>query len=55
MANPFETQQTPATIQERWELNEALNFKKTPEETDASIKAYFAEKAAKAAKRGGQK
>lgn len=52
MASPFETQQTAATIQERAELFEALNFKKTPDETDASIKAYFAEKAAK---RGGQK
>ncbi len=58
MADPFQKQQTAKTISENFDNWAAGQFKKTPEETDANIKAYFAEKAAKAAKReakGGQK
>ena len=53
-AQPHEKQQTEATRNEIADLWETLNFKMTPEQTDANIAAYFAEKRAKAAKREGR-
>lgn len=51
----FAKQQTAETMRENADLCEALNFKMTTEQTDANIAAYFAEKAARAAKREARK
>jgi hypothetical protein len=51
MTTTWNKQQTEETLNQNADVRFAGQFKKTPAEVDAEMAAYFAEKAAKAAKR----
>lgn len=51
MITTWNKQQTEDTQKQTAEVRDAMNFKKTAAETDKAMADYFAEKAAKAAKR----